>query len=167
MYGLTLEWREGNRQISQTISPEQTTKQSGRIRIGRDPTQCDFVLNDTTSTVSRLHVEIFYHTVSNQLWLRNLTQNRQKPNPVVVDQRKIIQEEAPLKVGSDIKLGKWSLQVKHIQLPQKQAQSNAQERVYGVQCPNGHIISQSYLGDFCPYCGYAVQASETVIMPRR
>jgi len=164
MYGLTLEWSDGERQISQSISSEQTTKQQGTIRIGRDERQCDVVLNDSTITVSRLHVEIFYEATQNTLLLRNLTQNRQQPNPVVVDQQKIIQQETPLKVGSHIKLGKRSLKVKQIKLPHKQSQQPSHQEVYGVQCPNGHILSQNYLGDFCPHCGNAVQASETVLI---
>lgn len=165
MYEIALEWTEGNRQITQTITSEQTTKSPGKIRIGRDETQCDIVLNDFTNTVSRLHIEIFFDTIQNNLTLRNLTQTRQKPNPVIVDHKKIIQQEMPLKIGSQIKLGKWSLKVKHIQLPENEFQSGSNQGSYGVKCPNGHILAQNYLGDFCPYCGSAVQASETVLIP--
>jgi len=165
MHRLTLEWVECDRTLSQSISSEKATKIPGLIRIGRDAAKCDVVLNDTTNTVSGLHVEIFFESRTNEFFLRNCTKDRAQPNPALVDGRRIIQEEIPIRIGSRIQIGKMVLNVKDIQLPQGVSQQAQEKTVYGVQCINGHIVSYKYVGDFCPHCGTGLQAVGTVVMP--
>lgn len=56
---LWLEWIDGGVTNSASIQPNQPSKNSGTVRIGRDPMQCDIVISDRT--VSALQVEIFCH----------------------------------------------------------------------------------------------------------
>ncbi|MGQ4646199.1 FHA domain-containing protein [Lyngbya aestuarii] len=168
MYRLTLEWSQGDRTISQTISSEQVPKFP--IRIGRDHAHCDLVLKHRDSeierTVSGLHVEIFFGPRTNCFYLRNLTRDRlppQKPNPVMVDCQKIIHQEVPLKAGNQIKLGKMALSVQAIEMP-KQLEQLLEQQVYGIKCINEHVLPYNYLESTCPYCGVALQSGQTVIL---
>lgn len=158
MYKITLEWIEEDRQRSETISSEDNTKEKGKIFIGRDENQCDIVLPLDEKTVSRLHVVIFYDFQQNCFLLRNLTSDRSQPNPVIIDGNKIIFEQAQVSLGSVIQLGKISLKTTQIET----IESN---QSYGLKCINGHQIPYDYIGDFCPHCGFSLQAVQTIFLP--
>jgi pSer/pThr/pTyr-binding forkhead associated (FHA) protein len=114
MNELTLEWVETNngidRRRSQVIGDRQPSKNFGTVRIGRDPQQCDIVVNH--QTVSRLHVEIFFHQQQQSFYLRNQSQS----NPALVDGQSVARGEVPLRVGSNILLGQLSLTVINVNL---------------------------------------------------
>jgi serine/threonine-protein kinase len=105
---LTLEWEEGNDIKTYKISNNQLSKIPGKIRIGRDPQDCDLVLSEPT--VSALHVEIFFHPEKERFYLRNL---RQK-NPPILDGQLLLAGEMPLAVSSILRLGQQNLKVKDI-----------------------------------------------------
>lgn len=159
MYKLTLEWAEGSQIRSKTITDNDTTIIPNTIRIGRgDETQCDVVLKhpepEIEYTVSRVHAEISFDTQKNGFFLRNLTQNRQspkQPNPVIVEGKKIITEDVKLQQGTQIQLGKMSLTIKALEIPDTNLE-------YIVKCsgPKQHIVDKEYEGLNCPYCGYIV-----------
>jgi len=158
MYKFTLEWIENGRQRSQTLSSTDITKEPGEIRIGRDKDKCDVILPEQEATVSRLHAAIFYDSQNNQLLLKNLTANKPQPNPIIVDSKKIIRETTILVLGSVINIGKIRITVTQLELTVEKA-------LYGVKCLNGHIIPYDYVGDFCPHCGYGLQAVGTTLIP--
>ncbi|MEG3857991.1 FHA domain-containing protein [Microcoleus sp. herbarium12] len=166
MYKLTLAWNEGNQERSQTFTSAQATKHRGTIRIGRDRDQCDLVLSETDRTLSRLHVEIFLNTSTNEFWARNLTREQllAKRNPVIVDGKTIQEAEAPLKVGSQIQLGTIVLKIRAIEQQQQQRNQPSAQVVYGIKCPTGHILAHDYLGLFCPHCGKGIQAGESEVL---
>ena len=166
MYKLTLEWMEGNRSRSQTFTSTSHTKQRGTIRIGRDRDQCDLVLSENERSLSRLHVEIFIKENTNQFWVRNLTQEQLPPkrNPVIVDGQKILEEEAPLKVDSQIQLGKIVLKIRAIEQQQPEINQPSAQPVYGIKCPTGHVLPHDYLGLFCPHCGKGIQSGESQVL---
>ncbi len=166
MYKLTLEWMEGNQERSQTFTSTSHTKQRGAIRIGRDRDQCDLVLSENERSLSRLHVEIFFNTSTNKFWVRNLTREQllAKRNPVIVDGQKILEEEAPVKVGSQIQLGKILLKIRAIEQQQPQINQPSPQPVYGIKCPTGHILPHDYLGLFCPHCGKGIQSGESQVL---
>jgi FHA domain len=166
MYKLTLEWIEGNQGRSQTFTSTQATKHQGTIRIGRAREQCDLVLSETESSLSRLHVEIFLNTSTNHFWLRNLTKDRPpaKRNPVIVDGQKILDGEVELKVGSQIQLGKIVLKISAIEQLQPEINQPSNQPVYGIKCPSGHILPHDYLGLFCPHCGKGIQSGESQVL---
>jgi pSer/pThr/pTyr-binding forkhead associated (FHA) protein len=161
MYKISLEWFDGNRTHTRTILAEDKTKENGLITIGRDENQCDIFFPISETTVSRSHAAIFYDGKQKKLFVKNLTKNKTTPNPVIVDGKSVILEAAPLKIGSIIKLGKLSINVTQIEFT-----ATGTEQVYGVRCINGHLLPYDHIGDFCPYCGVSLQASETVLMPR-
>ncbi|MEN9565725.1 MAG: hypothetical protein RLZZ69_921 [Cyanobacteriota bacterium] len=161
MYTITLEYLLGKDIQQQTIDAENETKTQGKIIVGRDPATCDFVVTDDTNTVSRQHIEIYYEpSKNNYLIVKNLTANRSRPNPVIVDTQTITNKAAQISSGSTIKLGNLVLQIKAIDW---HSQKESEEAVFGVECLNGHRISLKYLNSFCPHCGYAVQSSQTVV----
>lgn len=158
MYKITLEWTEDGRTRSRTISSEDKTKQNKQILIGRDENECDIVFKNE-NTVSRKHVLIYYDDKLKKLLLKNLTSGKPTPNPIVVDGKIIILEIAILSSGSVIRFGKITMRVAQITLPSAEA-----EPIYGVRCPNGHVLSYDYVGDFCPYCGFSMQGGDTGII---
>lgn len=166
MYKLTLEWMEGNQGRSQTFTSTQATKHQGTIRIGRAREQCDLVLSETESSLSRLHVEIFLNTSTNNFWVRNLTKDRPpaKRNPVIVDGQKILDGKVELKVGSQIQLGKIALKISAIEQIQSEINQASHPPVYGIKCPSGHILPYDYLGLFCPHCGKGIQSGESQVL---
>lgn len=159
MYKFTLEWIENGRQRSQTLSSTDITKEPGEIRVGRDKDKCDVILPEQEATVSRLHAAIFYDSQNNQLLLKNLTTNKPQPNPVILDSKKIIRETGILLLGSVINIGKINLKVTQLEL------ADEKPLLYGIKCVNNHVIAYDYVGDFCPHCGYALQAVETTFVP--
>ncbi|MBW4618400.1 MAG: FHA domain-containing protein [Cyanosarcina radialis HA8281-LM2] len=114
MNELTLEWVETsngiNQRRSQVVGDRQPSKNFGTIRIGRDPEQCDIVVNH--QTVSRLHAEIYFHQQQQSFYLRNQSQS----NPATVDGQSLARGEVPLRLGSNISLGQLSLAVVNVAL---------------------------------------------------
>ncbi|MEM6403400.1 MAG: FHA domain-containing serine/threonine-protein kinase [Cyanobacteria bacterium P01_D01_bin.116] len=108
LYELTLEWVEGSNINSYKITNNQFSKIPGKIRIGRDPQDCDIVLSE--STVSALHVEIFFNPEKEKFYLRNL---RQK-NPPILDGQLLLAGEMPLSTKSVLRLGQQNIKVKDI-----------------------------------------------------
>lgn len=108
MNELTLEWLEAGRQHTQKIYEQQSSKNPGTVRIGRDPAQCDIVLSHPT--VSGLHVEIFFHQEQRCFHLRNL----RITNSPIVDGQKLQLEEVVLRLNSTIYLGEMQLKVVEI-----------------------------------------------------
>ncbi len=155
MYKITLEWTEEGRTRSQTISDTDNTQEVGKIFIGRDEKKCDIVLPVGEKTISRLHVVIFYDFEQNCFFLKNLTSDRPQPNRVIVDGKTIISQQTNISLESVIQLGTISLRITQLEIIQSQES-------YGVECPNCHRhIPFDYLGDFCPYCGFSLQAGRT------
>ncbi|WAL59367.1 FHA domain-containing protein [Thermocoleostomius sinensis] len=173
MQQLTLEWAAADQHLSQTVSLQQSTKNPGTIRVGRDATMCDVVIKhpDPTieKTVSGLHIEIFFNPEHHQFYLRNLTRDRQppkRPNPVVVDGQKVVMEEVPLHVGSQIRLGRMALQVKSIDtqpVPVEPPAVPIYQRVCGnPRTPHYHPLTYDKLN--CDICGYVMQGA-TLVYP--
>ncbi|NWF58788.1 MAG: protein kinase [Fischerella sp.] len=108
LHQLTLEWVEDGQVKYRTILENQESKNPGKIRIGRDPQECDIVLLDPT--ISGLHAEIFFHSQKQRFYLRNLRQQ----NPPIVDGQLLLAGEIPLAVGSSLRLGKQDFKVKEI-----------------------------------------------------
>ncbi|KYC41391.1 serine/threonine protein kinase [Scytonema hofmannii PCC 7110] len=108
LHELTLEWEEGELAKNRKITEKQHSKKSGRVRIGRNPEECDIVLNDPT--VSGLHIEIFFHLAKERFYLRNLRQR----NPPIVDGQLLLAGEIPLFIGSSIRLGQLNVRVSAI-----------------------------------------------------
>ena len=108
LYELTLEWKEAGEIKTYKITNSQLTKIPGKIRIGRDPQDCDVILSDPT--VSALHVEIFFNQEKEKFYLRNL---RHK-NPPIVDGRLLLAGEMQLSISSVLRLGKQNLKVTDI-----------------------------------------------------
>ena len=96
---LTLEWEQDEEIKIRKILEHQHSKNPGRIRIGRDPEQCDIVLLDPT--ISGLHVEIFFHPQKQKFYLRNLRQQ----NPPILDGQLLLAGEMALSAGSNLRLG--------------------------------------------------------------
>lgn len=108
LYELTLEWVESNDIKTYKITNKQFSKIPGKIRIGRDPQDCDIVLSE--STVSALHVEIFFNPEKEKFYLRNL---RQK-NPPILDGQLLLAGEMSLSTNSVLRLGQQNIKVKEI-----------------------------------------------------
>lgn len=163
MYKLTLEWSEGNRLLTETVSSEQGTKAKGAIRLGRDPEQCDIAIDDPTSTVSRQHIEIFLDAEQRKLCARNLTSDRPSPNPAFVDRNKLLEGSVPLRVGSQIQMGQVVVKVKAIEGEGlAKNQTDARPR-YGLVDKSGNVLPYDYAGDFSPYDGSALQSYPTTL----
>ena len=157
MYKITLEWIDKNLQRSEQISSEDNSKEKGKIFIGRDNNQCDVILPIGEKSVSRLHAVMFYDFQNHCFFLRNLTSNRLQPNPIIVDGKTIISEQVIIALGSVIQLGRIFLKVRLLEPIQSQ-------KSYGLRCLNGHEFPYDYIGDFCPHCGFSLQAVETTFL---
>lgn len=154
MYRLSLEWIEEGQNRAQAFSFDRTSNRP--VRIGRDESKCDVVLRDATKTVSGLHVEVFFNSSTSTFYLRNLTKNREKPNPAWVDGQKVVEQEIPLKAISTIQLGKMRLKVN--------TSSSAGNQLHGLKCHVcGHISPQDRLSLVCPWCGTSLAAAETAV----
>jgi hypothetical protein len=112
MNTLVLEWVENYGGRSQTrretiADPSPSlTKSAGSFRIGRDPNQCDLLIHGN-DTVSRLHVEIFFHQGRQSFCLRNLAPN----NVPLVEGQRVTSPEVLLRQGSTITIGQVTLNV--------------------------------------------------------
>ncbi len=89
---------------------QQSSKNLGTYRIGRDPSRCDLVLGNPT--VSGLHVEIFFDSQQQGFFIRNLRQS----NPPLVDGKQLLDNVLPLFEGSTIYLGQQELKVAEISI---------------------------------------------------
>ena len=107
MHKIALEWVEEGRNRSQAFSFSKPNEPS--IRIGRDESQCDVIIKDPAKTVSGLHIEIFFDVAKKTFYLRNLTKNRDRPNPALVNGQKIVAEDVALSRCTTIQLGKMTL----------------------------------------------------------
>ncbi|MDJ0798221.1 MAG: FHA domain-containing protein [Calothrix sp. MO_167.B12] len=189
MNALTLQWHDAGQEKTQQISDCQASKNPGTFRIGRDPLQCDLVLSD--GTVSRLHIEIFFHQQQQNFHVRNL-----KPgNPPLVDGRQLFHGEMPLRGGSTIRLGQQT-EIKVVGVannaiattiitpptppvrPQSVPQAHhhqhfvptsptepEQQGDYGLECPKCHKVSSpEHLQVGCPWCGTSLAAAVSVLV---
>ncbi|MBO3461854.1 FHA domain-containing protein [Aetokthonos hydrillicola Thurmond2011] len=157
MNALTLQWHDAGEDKTQQIYEQQPSKNQGTIRIGRDPYQCDIVLNEPT--VSRLHVEIYFHSSEQKFFIRNLRDY----NIPLVDGRELIQGEFALTEGSVFYLGQQELKVVAISIPS--ARSLQQQGVSGLECPKCHEVSPiEYLRASCPWCGTFLSGAFTVLV---
>ena len=107
MNSLTLQWYDPDQLKVQVhkIYEQQSSKNAGTFRIGRDPLRCDLVLGNPT--VSGLHVEIFFDSHHLGFFIRNLRQS----NPPLVDGKQLFENTLPLSEGSTIYLGQQELKV--------------------------------------------------------
>ncbi|MEH2257461.1 FHA domain-containing protein [Nostoc sp.] len=107
MNALTLKWNEAGKQNTKQIDDQQLENNCGTFRIGRDPNRCNMVLN--SSTVSSLHIEIYFNTQIQRFCIRNL---RGAQNPVLVNGIQLVQdEEFTLNKGSIIALGNQKIKI--------------------------------------------------------
>ncbi len=186
MNALTLQWHDAGQNKTHQIYEQQPSKNSGTVRIGRNPQLCDIVVSDPT--VSGLHVEIFFHTQHQRFYLRNLRHQ----NPPFIDQQKLIQGEAPLREGMSIYLGQMELKVTAILIntipptilspppPPQVVNSHpptppahqhylqpSPQGVYGLQCPKCHKVSPpENLQVGCPWCGTSLAAAVSVLVAK-
>ncbi len=117
MFTVELEWKEIDQIRSQTVDAQQA-KVPGVVRVGRDPEQCDVVIDDPGKTVSRFHVELSFNDQTQALELRNLTQSQPKgrQNPAVVDGQTVLEQPIVLQVGSQLRLGQIDVALKKFEL---------------------------------------------------
>ena len=111
MKEIILSWNNKSSFESKTIRPDQPSKKPGKVRIGRDPSECDIVLPSASQedlTVSKLHVEIYFDGRSDRFYLRNL---KGEKNPPKVYGHTIHEEPAALNKDGIIYLGKRELKV--------------------------------------------------------
>jgi hypothetical protein len=177
MNALTLQWQDAGQLKTHNIYEQQPSKNSGTVRIGRDPLRCDLVLTDPT--VSGLHVEIFFHHQQHTFYIRNL----RSQNPPLVDGQQLLQGEKPLHQGSIIYLGQMQLQVSAITInsipatiltppqpstPQAHHHTptpSVPQGVYGLDCPRCHKVSPpEHLQIGCPWCGTSLAAAVSVLV---
>lgn len=156
MHKIVLEWVEEGRNRSQTFSFDKPNEPP--IRIGRDESQCDVIIKDPTKTVSGLHVEIFFDVAKHTFYLRNVTKNRENPNPARVNGQKVVAEDVTLKYRSTIQLGKVMLTAN--------VTSDAPEDapVHGLKCHVcGHVSPQTSLSLVCQWCGTSLASAPTAV----
>lgn len=169
MNEIIINWQEAGQIKRETIRDNQPSKHPGTIRLGRDPLQCDIVLNDPT--VSGLHVEIFFNTQYQSFALHNL----RDINPPIVDGRQLNYGQAFLSTGSTIWLGQLELVVTAVSLHTSYhpiaptqlvaSQSVATPESYGLQCPScGKISPYERLDWGCQWCGTSLAAAASVLM---
>ncbi len=187
MNALTLQWHDAGQDRTQNIYEQQPSKNTGTVRIGRDPVRCDIVVSNPT--VSGLHVEIFFHPQQQQFLIRNL----RSQNPPLINGQQLVQGEMPLSEGSVIYLGQMQLQVTavainnipatilvppqplvanlHPQQPSIQPKHHhyhpptPPQGFYGLECPKCHKVSSAeYLQVGCPWCGTSLAAAVSVLV---
>lgn len=151
---LILEWQQGDRIHSQKLFAEESTV---KVIIGRDKKSCDLIIDDDTNTVSRIHAEIIKEKYQEKFYLLNRTRVRTKPNPIYVDGEKIIHQLAPLKIGSEICLGKVKLTVKAIESKEKSVLNS------GLKCHVcGKVSNHSDLDLVCRWCGTSLASAVSI-----
>lgn len=156
MHKLALEWVEEGRNRSQSFSFDKPNEPP--IRIGRDESQCDVILKDSSKTVSGLHVEIFFDVKKHTFYLRNLTRKRDKPNPAWVNGQKVVTDEVPLKHRATIQLGKVTIKTNVTSDAPEDAPMN------GLKCHVcGHVSPQASLSLVCQWCGTSLASAPTAV----
>jgi len=170
---LNLTWTEAGVRQTQTIQNVQPSKNPGTVRLGRDPTKCDIVFSD--SSVSGLHVEIFFNQELQQYAVRNLRAS----NPPLVDGKILASGEATLTSGSRIHLGQVQIDVVSVSatavaipltvlLSAPVVQSSSPPTgpsSYGLQCPKCSRVSPyAQLSAGCPWCGTSLAAAVSVVL---
>ena len=158
MNTLTLQWQEGNKNITQHISPEQPSKNPGSIRIGRDPQQCDIVL--TPNSVSRLHAEILFDAKQQTFYIRNYSAK----SPTRVDDKLIKTGEiTSLNTGNIIFLGEQQLQVLNVNIIANIPSSK--NPVYALQCSKcGKVLPREKEKQMCDGCGKSLVDAMSVLV---
>ena len=156
MHKITLEWVEEGRNRSQTFSFDKPNEPP--IRIGRDESQCDVIVKDPAKTISGLHVEIFFDVARRNFYLRNLTKNREKPNPAWVNGQKVVGEDVVLSRRAMIQLGKITLTANVTSDVPEDAPVN------GLKCHVcNHVSPQASLSLVCQWCGTSLASAPTVV----
>ncbi|MCH2232488.1 MAG: FHA domain-containing protein [Crocosphaera sp.] len=165
MYTITLQWSDNTRIRSKTITPNDLTIVPNKIIIGRDENICDVVLEHEDSqimrTVSKTHLEIFYHQNDNCFYAQNLTKNRQQPkkiNSALIDGKKVIYEIVKIQQGTRIQLGKMLVEVKTLEI-ENNDKNDKNDNEFLIKCSNPnepHTLGREYEGLNCPICGYIV-----------
>lgn len=170
---LNLTWTEAGVRQTQTIQNGQPTKNPGTVRLGRDPTKCDVVFSH--SSVSGLHVEIFFNQELQEYVVRNLRES----NPPLVDGKILASGEATLTSGSRIHLGQVQIDVVSVfatavaipltvllSAPVVQSSSSPTgPSSYGLQCPKCSRVSPyAQLSAGCPWCGTSLAAAVSVVL---
>ena len=112
MAKVTLAWTERGERATKTLEiSAETNKHPGSIRIGRDPEQCDILLD--CGRVSRLHAEISCDLVNRQCHLRNC----RDANPIYVDGKPLKTGTAILQTGTTFTLGTQHLEILRVEWP--------------------------------------------------
>ncbi|PSB39616.1 FHA domain-containing protein [filamentous cyanobacterium Phorm 46] len=170
---LNLTWTEAGVRQTQTIQNGQPTKNPGTVRLGRDPTKCDVVFSH--SSVSGLHVEIFFNQELQEYVVRNLRES----NPPLVDGKILASGEATLTSGSRIHLGQVQIDVVSVSatavpIPQtvllsapvvQSSSPPTGPSSYGLQCPKCSRVSPyAQLSAGCPWCGTSLAAAVSVVL---
>ena len=84
MNKITLSWQESDKEYSRIIYlNDPNNKKPGVIRIGRDPSMCDILLQ--CPRVSRLHAEIHQEPEKDSFKIQNLRES----NPIIVNGKKL------------------------------------------------------------------------------
>ncbi|BAW97451.1 hypothetical protein NIES970_24030 [[Synechococcus] sp. NIES-970] len=168
MAQLTLEWFLQNQQHQYTFQLTSITKVPQKLRLGRDPSQCDLVFADRS--VSSLQAEIFFSSAHDAALIQSLRPS----NPPLVDGYRLTQGTAPLSQGSQLQLGHIQLRVTQLilkKLAPSPPAAPAQPLSYGLKCPNpscGKVshYEEQILKQGCPWCGFSLAAANTVLLPR-
>lgn len=145
MQKLTLQWEENHHTHQYEIKSTDT----GPILIGRHPKKCHIILD--FATISRVHAELF---MNNQAWyVRNLS----AVNPIDLGKQQLAKEEqAILRDGTYFRIGPVWLQVIYVE-GNKQGQLK-------LKCGECQKVVDYKPEEFCPWCGRALQAGETIFI---
>jgi FHA domain len=174
MSKLTLEWQEENIIKNFIFQVRDGDDRPNSVKIGRDPAYCDLVL--THPTVSALHIEIRYDDRTSQFYLSNLRET----NPPLVDGQKIVRGETPLKLDSQIYLGKVLITVKSMKFnsparviipkpkppiqPQIQTITPTQGQ-YQLKCSGcGRNCPYDWIDLGCQWCGTSLSAAASILI---
>jgi hypothetical protein len=142
MHKITFEWMEGSQIRSRTISSDEQTIVAKKIRIGRDSSLCDVVVEDPKNQVSRLHAEIYFNPNLDSFCVCNATWDQTNPNVLFVDEILVTDEEKILHSGSIIKLREIPLKIVEIQLDQSTVIINPSPQPAYQNSPNpANVIS--------------------------
>lgn len=168
METLTLEWHLKNQHYRYTFTQASSTKATDKLRIGRDPAQCDIVLPDRS--VSSLHVEIFFTGPRDAALIQNLRPS----NPPLINGYRLTTTHTTLAPGSELQLGYVQLRVTELVLPGQVKpavlpRQPSVQQVYGLKCPNpvcGKVseYNEQMLKQGCPWCGFSLAAANTVMV---
>jgi FHA domain len=133
MFEICFGWQVQGQRFSKSLTFD-STKLPGVIKIGRDPNQCDVVVNDANNHVSRLHAEIVFNSDSGIFYLQNATLHNPQPNTVYLNSD-IVTEQVELHYGDIIVLRDMPITVEKLQVQLKAP-------VHQVQAPVSNGINQ-------------------------